>query len=76
MKNLIVGIDISSKTLDLCLKTNSGDEFLVIDNEISALKKLFRSFKKYDSVVIGMEIQDVIIGIFMRFWKVLNLLFM
>ena len=55
MKNLIIGIDISAETLDICLKTDSGDHFEVIANEISAIRKLFRGFKTFTSVVVAME---------------------
>lgn len=55
MKKLIIGIDISAETLDLCLKTESGERFEVIKNEIVAIKKLFKSFKSADEVIVAME---------------------
>ena len=55
MKNLIIGIDISAETLDICLKTESTENFEVIGNEISSIKKFFKSFKNYDEVIVAME---------------------
>lgn len=55
MKKLIIGIDISAETLDICLKTSTESSFEVVENEISAIKKFFSRFKKYDEVVVAME---------------------
>lgn len=55
MKKLIIGIDISAETLDICLKTELENTFEVIENEISAIRKFCRAFKKYDEVVVAME---------------------
>lgn len=55
MKKLIIGIDISAETLDLCLKTGDGETFEVIENEIPAIKKFFKKFKNYDEIVVAME---------------------
>lgn len=51
---LTVGIDISSATLDLCVRNNGTHDFFVIKNEIRAIKKFFKAFKK-ESLLIGME---------------------
>jgi len=55
MKKLVIGIDISAETLDICLKTDLEERYDVIENEISVIKKYFKSFKIYDEVVIAME---------------------
>lgn len=55
MKKLIIGIDISAETLDICLKINSEHTFEVVENQISAIKKFFRAFKKYNEVIVAME---------------------
>lgn len=49
----IVGIDISSATLDICVNTTGKQSSLVIDNEAKAIRKFFSSFK--ESLIIGME---------------------
>ena len=46
MKKIVFGIDISSKTLDICKKEAGKNEFYTIENEVSAIKKFF---KKTDS---------------------------
>ena len=43
MKKLIIGIDISAETLDICLKTDLEERYEVIENEISVIKKFFKS---------------------------------
>ena len=55
MKKLIIGIDISAETLDICLKTDLEEKHEVIENEISVIKKFFKSFKIYEEVVVAME---------------------
>lgn len=55
MKKLIIGIDISAETLDICLKTEAGETFEVIENEIFVIKKFFKKFKNYDETVVAME---------------------
>ena len=55
MKKLVIGIDISAETLDFCLKTDVGETFEVIENEISVIKKFFKTFKNYDEIVVAME---------------------
>jgi transposase len=54
MQNLsIVGIDISSATLDICVSTGSKQTSIVIANEARAIRKFFSSFK--ESLLVGME---------------------
>lgn len=56
MKKTAIGIDISSKTLDICVKSELGEEFFVIENEISAIKKFLKPFRKTKhEIVLGME---------------------
>ena len=56
MKKTAIGIDISAKTLDICVKSEFGEEFYVIENSISAIKKFLKPFTKTkQEVVLGME---------------------
>lgn len=55
MKKTVIGIDISAKTLDICVKDASGDIFSVIENEVSAIKKFLKTFKNRKDILIGME---------------------
>jgi transposase len=54
MKKLIIGIDISSKTLDICIKNHPAIEHLVIENEVKAIREFFRKYAK-DDLVVAME---------------------
>jgi transposase len=45
MKNIFIGIDVSSKTLDICIKEESGNTFFTIENTISSCKKFFKKYK-------------------------------
>lgn len=49
----IAGIDISSKTLDICVMTGDKRSSYVIANEVKAIRKFFSTFK--ESLLIGME---------------------
>lgn len=51
---MFVGIDISAKTLDLCIKRGSDVESIVIDNQLHPIKKYFSKFKDAD-LVVAME---------------------
>ena len=56
MKKTVIGIDISAKTLDICVKSECGEAFFVIENEISAIRKFLKPFTKTkQEVVLGME---------------------
>lgn len=46
MKNIFIGIDVSNKTLDICIKENNNSTFYTIENSISSCKKFFNKFKK------------------------------
>ena len=45
MKNIFIGIDVSNKTLDICIKENNSLTFCTIENSISSCKKFFNKFK-------------------------------
>lgn len=45
MKNIFIGIDVSNKTLDICIKENNSSTFCTIENSISSCKKFFNKFK-------------------------------
>lgn len=49
----IIGIDVSSATLDICVSTKEQKSF-VIKNEAIAIRKFFSAYKK-ESLLIGME---------------------
>ncbi|UPZ17480.1 IS110 family transposase [Flavobacterium humidisoli] len=53
MKNIIVGIDISSKTLDICVKEESVNYFS-IENNVQVIKRFFKRYSD-ENVIIGME---------------------
>lgn len=56
MEKIVIGIDISAKTLDICIKKSDSYCFEVIDNESKAIKTFFKSFKKLKSeIIISME---------------------
>lgn len=46
MKNIFIGIDVSNKTLDICIKENNNSTFYTIENSILSCKKFFNKFKK------------------------------
>ena len=45
MKNIFIGIDVSNKTLDICIKQGNKSTFFTIENSISSCKKFFNKFK-------------------------------
>lgn len=49
----IVGIDVSSATLDICVSNELGQHSLVINNEVKAICKFFKSYDQ--RLLIGME---------------------
>lgn len=53
-KKIYIGIDISSATLDLCVRIDETQESLVIKNEVKAIKAFLKKYVK-DDLVIGME---------------------
>ncbi|NEU09697.1 IS110 family transposase [Flavihumibacter sp. R14] len=54
MKNVIIGIDISSRTLDICIHNYPAIEHQVIENDIKAIRSFFRKYAK-DDLVVAME---------------------
>lgn len=56
MKSIFVGIDVSKRTLDVCVKGSGKEQFFKIENKSSSIKNLFKELSKVDScVVIAME---------------------
>ncbi len=49
----IVGIDVSSATLDICVSNQHGGQSFVISNNVKAIGKFFKAY--HESLVIGME---------------------
>ena len=54
MKNFIIGIDISSKTLDICVKEQQELTHFEIENSQKAILKFFRTYKE-NQVIVAME---------------------
>lgn len=54
MKNFIIGIDISSKTLDICVKEQQEILHFEIENSQKAILKFFRAYKE-NQVIVAME---------------------
>jgi len=56
MRNIIIGIDISAKTLDICIKKDKQYEFIKIDNSPVQIKKFLKPYKPLaNQVYLGME---------------------
>lgn len=56
MRTIIIGIDISAKTLDICIEKPQGNKYLEIKNTSTQIKKLLKQFNpSIDEVLIGME---------------------
>lgn len=53
MKNIIIGIDISKKTLDICVKEETINYF-TIENEINGITRFFKRYAK-ENVILAME---------------------
>src|SRR5258708_29046557 len=49
----IVGIDVSSATLDICVSNSSGQHSFIVNNDIKAISKFFLAYP--ESLVIGSE---------------------
>jgi transposase len=54
MKKIFIGIDISSKTLDICLKTDGVPQYFTINNEAKAIRSFFKKYAA-EYPVIAME---------------------
>ena len=56
MKNIFVGIDVSNKTLDICIKEEGSKTFCTIENSVKSCVKLFNLFKSKEMAIkIAME---------------------
>ena len=51
MENFIIGIDISSKTLDICVKEQQDLTHFKIENSQKAILKFFNSYKEKQAIV-------------------------
>jgi Transposase and inactivated derivatives len=51
MKKIFIGIDISSKTLDICVKIDGKVQYFNIQNEIKAIRSLFKKYASVETVV-------------------------
>lgn len=49
----IIGIDVSSATLDICVSNAKGQQSFIINNDVKAIGKFFTDYK--ESLIIGME---------------------
>ena len=49
----IAGIDVSCATLDICVSTAHGQHSFVINNNVKAITRFFRSYQQ--PLIIGME---------------------
>ena len=47
----IVSIDVSSKTLDICIKEDGGKRFEKIDNTVKSIKSFFKSLNQPETIV-------------------------
>lgn len=54
MEKIIIGIDISSKTLDICVKKGATIEHFEIENAIKSIKSFFKKYSKAE-VIVAME---------------------
>lgn len=54
MEKIIIGIDISSKTLDICVKKNSLIEHYCIENQFKEIRSFFKKFD-CEHLVVAME---------------------
>ncbi|MEN4762904.1 IS110 family transposase [Chryseobacterium sp. C39-AII1] len=55
MEKIVIGIDISAKTLDICVKKRNKKEFFKIENTISKIKSFFKHFSKTPQTIVAME---------------------
>lgn len=56
MEKIVIGIDISAKTLDICIKKSNDYSFEVIENDSKAIKTFFKKIQKtYSEIVVSME---------------------
>ncbi|MFV0209099.1 IS110 family transposase [Empedobacter falsenii] len=55
MEKIVIGIDVSKLTLDICIQVNKENRFENISNTEKAIKDFFKQFDKKQEILIGME---------------------
>ncbi len=55
MEKIVIGIDVSKLTLDICIQENGVNRFDNIPNTEKAIKVFFKQFDKKQDILIGME---------------------
>ncbi|MBY0067954.1 IS110 family transposase [Empedobacter falsenii] len=55
MEKIIIGIDVSKLTLDICIQETGVNRFDNIPNTEKAIKVFFKQFDKKQDILIGME---------------------
>lgn len=55
MEKIVIGIDVSKLTLDICIQENRVNRFDTIPNTEKAIKAFFKKFDKKQEILIGME---------------------
>lgn len=55
MEKIVIGIDISAKTLDICVKRADKKEFFKMENSVVKIRAFFKRFSKYQQVIVSME---------------------
>lgn len=53
-KHIYIGIDVSSATLDLCVRNEQTQESFIINNQVKDIQTFFRAYKK-QNLIIAME---------------------
>ena len=52
---IIIGIDVSKASLDICVCLDQTEEHFTIENKVSGIKKFFSKFKLQNEVLVAME---------------------
>lgn len=55
MKTIFIGIDVSKRTLDVCVKMGSDERYVKLENNIPAIKTYFKQFTDCNQVYIAMK---------------------
>lgn len=55
MEKIVIGIDISAKTLDICVKRIGKKEFFKIENSVVKIRTFFKKFLKHPQIIVSME---------------------
>ena len=58
MKNIFIGLDISSKTLDICVKKDEQLSFFTIENNIKDCNKFFKKYSIIKDTVIYVAMEN------------------